>query len=207
MDLTKSESGHVSQNFCFSIRWDLWVMYCIPMRLGHKSPTHYYSCLGGTGTDLTKSAPGLVMPSLCFCIRWELRVRKCIPVCLRQEVDTLFFMLWSDRYRFHKNHAGTLYAKLVFLHPVGYAGHIVHSDASGSRNVNTLFTCSGGTSTDRTKAQWNMLRRICVFASNMIYGSRSALRCIPGVKHQRNIFHARVGAVQISQNALQDMLC
>jgi hypothetical protein len=123
------------------------------------------------------------------------------------KVDTLFFMLWWDRYRFHKNHAGTHYAKLVFLHPVGYAGHIVHSDASGSRNVNTLFTCSGGTSTDRTKAQWNMLRRICVFASNMIYGSRSALRCIPGVKHQRNIFHARVGAVQISQNALQDMLC
>jgi hypothetical protein len=36
-----------------------------------------------------------------------------------------------DRYRFDKKHAGTCYAKLVFLHPVGYVGHVVHSVASG----------------------------------------------------------------------------
>jgi hypothetical protein len=33
----------------------------------------------------------------------------------------------------------TYYAKLVFLHPVGSSGHIVHSVASGARNVNTLM--------------------------------------------------------------------
>jgi hypothetical protein len=34
-----------------------------------------------------------------------------------------------DRYGFHKKHTGTHYAKLVFLHLVGYAGHIMHSSA------------------------------------------------------------------------------
>jgi hypothetical protein len=32
--------------------------------------------------------------------------------------DTLFFMVGWDQYRFHQKRAGTLYAELVFLHPV-----------------------------------------------------------------------------------------
>jgi hypothetical protein len=31
----------------------------------------------------------------------------------------------------------------MFLHPVGSAGHIVHSGASGERNVNALFSMLG----------------------------------------------------------------
>jgi hypothetical protein len=48
-------------------------------------------------------------------------------------------MLGWDRYGFYKSCAGTRYVKLLFLHPVGSAGHIVHFGASGERIIDTLF--------------------------------------------------------------------
>jgi hypothetical protein len=42
-------------------------------------------------------------------------------------------------YRFDIKRVVTCYTKLVFLHPVGYAGHVVHSSSSGARNVDALF--------------------------------------------------------------------
>jgi hypothetical protein len=49
-----------------------------------------------------------------------------------QNVDTLFFMLEWDWYGFNEKHAGTSYTELVFLHPEGFVGHVVHSDACGA---------------------------------------------------------------------------
>jgi hypothetical protein len=48
-------------------------------------------------------------------------------------------MLTWDHYDFDKNHAGTHYSELMFLHLVGSVGHVVHSGASGPQKVDTLF--------------------------------------------------------------------
>jgi hypothetical protein len=55
----------------------------------------------------------------------------------------LFFTLGWDCYGFEKKHAGSRYAELVFLHPVGYVGHVVHSASSAVRNMIVLFFILG----------------------------------------------------------------
>jgi hypothetical protein len=49
-----------------------------------------------------------------------------------RNIDTLYFLLGWYRYVFDKYHVGISYANLVFLHPVGFAGHVVHFGASGA---------------------------------------------------------------------------
>jgi hypothetical protein len=48
-----------------------------------------------------------------------------------------------DQCRFHKKRVVMRYVELVFLHPVGYVGHIVHFGASGMQNVDALFFMLG----------------------------------------------------------------
>jgi hypothetical protein len=43
----------------------------------------------------------------------------------------------------NKKHTGTHYAELVFLHMVGYVGHVVHSGASAECNDDALFFMLG----------------------------------------------------------------
>jgi hypothetical protein len=46
------------------------------------------------------------------------------------------------------------------------------------------------------KKRRDTLRRTCLLASDGIWGSCSALRCIRGTKHRHTIFEARVGPVE-----------
>jgi hypothetical protein len=48
-------------------------------------------------------------------------------------------MLGREQYGFDKKCVGRCYAELVILHPVGSAGHVVHSGSSKPRNVIALF--------------------------------------------------------------------
>jgi hypothetical protein len=47
-------------------------------------------------------------------------------------IDTPFFKLRWHRHGFDKRCIGIGYAKLLFLHPVGSTGNVVHSSASGA---------------------------------------------------------------------------
>jgi hypothetical protein len=69
-----------------------------------------------------------------------------------QKIDAIFFMLGWDRYGFDKRRIGTRYTELVLLHPVGSTSHVLHSVAYGMPNVNTLFSCLGGTKSDSIKS-------------------------------------------------------
>jgi hypothetical protein len=52
-------------------------------------------------------------------------------------------MLGWDRYGFDKKRVETRYAELVFLHLMGSANLIVHSNVIGAQNVSTLFFMVG----------------------------------------------------------------
>jgi hypothetical protein len=66
---------------------------------------------------------------------------------------------------FHKKHARTNYAKLEFFHPVGSAGHVVHSSAFGVRNINTLFfilRCASAVSIKSARGQVTLNLCLCI---------------------------------------------
>jgi hypothetical protein len=95
-------------------------------------------------------------------------------------MDTLFFLLRWDRYRFQKKCVEARYTKLVFLHLVGYAGHIVHCGASRTRNNDALFFLLGWDRDGFHKMCRDTLRRTCVFASSSICG-HVVISCASGV--------------------------
>jgi hypothetical protein len=60
-------------------------------------------------------------------------------VRLGHETSTHYFQPQWDLYRFHKKCTETPYTELLFLHPVESAGHVLHSGASKSCNIDALF--------------------------------------------------------------------
>jgi hypothetical protein len=56
---------------------------------------------------------------------------RVVPSGVRN-INTLYFIIVWNQYLFQKKRAGTCYAELMFLNPVGSAGHVVHCGASGA---------------------------------------------------------------------------
>jgi hypothetical protein len=52
-------------------------------------------------------------------------------------------MLGWFRYGFNKKRDGTRYVEHVFLHPMGYGGHIAHFGSTGMQNIDALFLMLG----------------------------------------------------------------
>jgi hypothetical protein len=126
----KSLLGHVIANLCFYIRWDLWDRYHIPMHPGHKTSTHYFSCLGGTGMDLEEACKDTLRQTCVFPSGGICESRSTYPCVRGVKCQRTISHARVGQYGFHKTCTGTRYAKLVFLHSVGFAGHVVHSGAS-----------------------------------------------------------------------------
>jgi hypothetical protein len=98
---------------------------------GRKTLTHCLSYTGGPVAVSIKITPGTRYAELIFLHPVELRVTSCNLVHPEHETSTqLVFMRAWDWYGFGKKRAEIRHAELEFLHPVGSAGHTVHSGAS-----------------------------------------------------------------------------
>jgi hypothetical protein len=65
---------------------------------------------------------------------------QCVQGAKRQHT---IFHVQVGPLRIQQNCTETRYTELVFLHPLGSMGHVVHSRAFGARNVYTLFFMLG----------------------------------------------------------------
>jgi hypothetical protein len=72
-------------------------------------------------------------------------------------------MLGWDWYGHDKTCAGSGFTEIVFLHPVGTAGHVVHSVASEVRNVDATFHARVGLVRIQQRAHQVKLHQNCVF--------------------------------------------
>jgi hypothetical protein len=85
----------------------------------------------------------------------------------------------------------------VFLHAVGFVGHVGHFGACGHETSMHSFSCSGGTSMDCTGDVPEHVTQNMFFASSGIRGSRNAFQGIQGMKRRHNISDALLGPIWI----------
>jgi hypothetical protein len=139
----KSAAGHVSLNLYFCIWLDIRVTQCTPVHRWGKTLMHDFSSPGGIATDSTKIGPGTLCQTCVFASGGICRSRSAFGCVQGTKRQCTIFMFGWDRYKFKKKRVGISYAKIMFLRPVGSVGHIVHSSASGARNVDALLVILG----------------------------------------------------------------
>jgi hypothetical protein len=102
------------------------------VRPRRETSMHNFSCTGGTNTDCTKTRRHTIRRT---CVLHPVvSAGNVVHSCVlgAPNFDALFFVLGQDWNGFHKKHVRKSYIELLFLHPLGYVGHLVHSGASGA---------------------------------------------------------------------------
>jgi hypothetical protein len=138
----QSAQGHVMPKFCFYIRSDLRVTWCIR---GVKRRHTIFCAQVGAVRFPYKVRRDTFTPILCVFASGKIcGSRSSFWGVRAANIDTLFFILEWDRYGFDKKCTRTRNTELVFLHPVGSVGHVVHSAAFRARNDLHYISCWGG---------------------------------------------------------------
>jgi hypothetical protein len=93
------------------------------------------------------------MPELCFCILCDLWLTLCTRVHSGRGMLMHHFLCSGvPGAGPTRRMTGHITLNLCFTHLVQYAGHVVHSGASGERDIDALFSMLGGPSVDPTRS-------------------------------------------------------
>jgi hypothetical protein len=146
---------------------------------GRKTLMHYFSCSSGTSTDFIKSTPNMLRRT---CVWHPVGSSAHVvhsAASRTQKVNTQFFMLVWDQYRFQRKRVETRYTKLVFLYLVASMGHVVHSNASGGvKRRHTILNARMGSARIPQKVCRDKLCQSCVFTFGGMCGSCSLFLCV-----------------------------
>jgi hypothetical protein len=106
---------------------------------------HYYSWYGGTIRYSMKGTLGHVTPNLCVLhpVGSPGRAFRCFH-CTKCRRTIFRARVGPVRCGFNKKRARTCYIELVFLHPVGSTGLVMHSGAAGHETSTHYFSGSRG---------------------------------------------------------------
>jgi hypothetical protein len=152
---------------------------------GHETSAHYFHARLGLVQVPQKVRQDTLGQTCVFASGGICRSRSAYRCVQGTKPRCTIFHAWVGPVRIEQNARRDTLHRSLFLHPVGYVGHVVHFGASGVRIIDALLFMLGWDQFRFNKKQGETLCCTCVFTSDWIYGSRSAFWYVRGVKHQR----------------------
>jgi hypothetical protein len=107
--------------------------------LWHESSAHYFSCTVGP-VQIQEKAHRETLQQTCIFVPGGICGSRSALLWIRgTKCQRTIFLARVGPLWIPQNCIGIPYVELVFLRPVVSMGHVVHSDASGTRNVDSVF--------------------------------------------------------------------